>query len=327
MKHLTILVLLFPILAAFGCRDDGPGPSTEATPTSTSVSNSSTGSPDAGASSEPPAATPGVTHGTLRHDGNERTYRLFVPSGLAAGERVPLVVGLHGGLGWGDQFAANSRFEATAQEHGFIAAFPDGLNRTWNGGNCCGAAARNRVDDVGFLASLIGQLQQTLPIDPERVFMTGHSNGGIMAFRFACERPEVVRAIAPVAGSLETEACPAPSGTSLFAIHGDSDKSHPLEGGQGPRSIAGVDFVSMKDSLATWTRSMGCEATPVRTTSGAVTSTVWSSCKGGAQAALSVIAGADHPWPGGTGGALGGAEVSDALDATTAIWAFFDSLD
>jgi len=321
MKLLAVFLLFCLAVFGMGCRDKSG-----ADPTPSLAEPSATA---AALERNSPAVAPaaGVTHGTLRHDDAERTYRLFVPSGVAPGELMPLVVGLHGGLGWGDQFAANSRFEATAQAEGFIAVFPDGQNRTWNGGNCCGAAARNDVDDVGFLAELIDDLAGRLPIDRDRVFVTGHSNGGIMAFRFACERPALVKAIAPVAGSLEIKSCPAPAGTSLLAIHGDSDRSHPIEGGQGPRSIAGVDFVSMEDSMAMWTKAMGCEATPEHRTTGAITSTAWTQCKDGSRASYLVVAGADHPWPGGTGGVASGVDASTALDATAAIWAFFESLD
>ena len=189
-------------------------------------------------------------------------------------------------------------------------------------------ASRNEVDDVGFLAALISDLTARLPVDQTRVFMAGHSNGAMMAFRFGCERPDMVKAIAPVAGSLEVVDCRAATGVSLLAIHGDADQNHPLDGGVGPRSIAGVPFVSMEDSLERWTGAMGCERDPQRSTAGAVASTVWISCKDGARATFWVIADADHPWPGGNNGseAVQG-RTSMAVDATRVIWAFFETLE
>mgnify|MGYP003556271718 CR=1 FL=1 len=50
--------------------------------------------------------TTGATHGTIKHGGMERTYRLYVPTSATAASSMALVVGLHGGFGWGDQFAA-----------------------------------------------------------------------------------------------------------------------------------------------------------------------------------------------------------------------------
>lgn len=319
MKSLLLALLLAAALAAAGCaRRDPTTPPATPTPA---------GTPAASPTVEPTAEVErGVSRGALEHDGFTRTYRLFLPSGAPPETGWPLVVGLHGGLGSGDQFAANSRFEAAAEAANFVAVFPDGVSRTWNGGGCCGAAARQGVDDVGFLAALIESLQATLPLDPSRTFMAGHSNGGIMAFRFACERPELVRAIGPVAGSLETGECAGGAPVDLLAIHGDSDQNHPLEGGQGPRSIAGVPFTSQAESLALWVEGFGCGREPATSTEGALTRTTWSGCEGGATATLLVIAGADHPWPGSEPPriALPNQGVpSQAMDATAVLVQFF----
>ena len=326
MKRLAAPALLaaFALIVTACSEASSPGAVIPGTSEPTPVA---TNSPDGGSSASPATNAPsGVTTGILRHGGLQRSYRLFVPANASA--PMPLLIGLHGGLGSGQQFAENSQFEREAQLKGFVAVFPDGVARTWNGGNCCGQAAARDIDDVGFLADLIEHIATTLPIDRERIFMAGHSNGGIMAFRFGCERPDLVRAVGSVAGSLEIPSCPASSGTSLLAIHGDADQSHPLDGGQGPRSIAGVDFVSQERSLELWTAGMRCEAEPEHSVAGAITSTNWTNCKDGARATLIIIADADHPWPGGVGGrpeAQG--RTSAAIDATTTLWAFFESLD
>jgi len=314
-------------------RDSGGGSARSSGPAETQAVGETPATPGpselpATATAKPAPLTTGTSHGTLKHDGDERTYRLFIPAGAIAGTKMPLVVALHGGLGSGDQFADNSQFEKTAQSEGFIVVFPDGTGRTWNAGNCCGGSARDDVDDVGFLAALIDQLQATLPVDPERVFMTGHSNGAMMTFRFACERADQVAAAAPVAGSLEIPDCSPSAPVDLLAIHGDSDKNHPIEGGEGTRSIANVAFVSMADSMRLWTAGFGCTGSPETKTEGALTTTEWKPCAGGATAELVVIAGADHPWPGGkmperTASVQG--VPSQELDATAAIWSFFAS--
>ncbi len=284
-----------------------------------------------------PAATPtsrplrvetGTTTGAIRHGGLERSYRLYVPTGATADSNLVLVVALHGGLGSGDQFAENSRFEALAESEGFAVVFPDGVDRTWNAGACCGPAVRKDIDDVGFLAALIEHLGATLPVNRERVFVTGHSNGAMMAFRFVCERSEMVAAAAPVAGSLEIPVCAPATGVELLAIHGDSDRNHPIEGGAGTRSISGVSYVSMDESLRRWISGLDCDAQPATRTEGAITTTTWSECHDGTTASLVVIAGADHPWPGGQmpaqTTALQGVP-SQELDATRAVWEFFES--
>lgn len=324
-----------PLLFLAGCRERGSDE--RPAPASHSVS---AGSPSPAGGGTPstdgnPAATPtprrlqfdtGTTTGTIRHDGLERSYRLFVPAGARGDSNLALVVALHGGLGTGDQFAENSRFEDTAETEGFVVVFPNGVDRTWNAGACCGGARRKDIDDVGFLAALIEHLGATLPVSRERVFVTGHSNGAMMAFRFACERSDMVAAAAPVAGSLEVPVCAPATGVDLLAIHGDSDRNHPIEGGDGTRSISGVSYVSMEESMRRWTAGFDCMGAPSTASDGALTTTTWSGCAGETTASLVVIAGADHPWPGGVmpsrTTALQGVP-SQELDATRAVWEFF----
>lgn len=70
---------------------------------------------------------------------------------------------------------------------------------------------RQGVDDVGFLSALIGKLSADYGIPPGRVFATGMSAGGFMATRLACDRADLVSAIAPVAGTLGSGVRCAPS--------------------------------------------------------------------------------------------------------------------
>ncbi len=314
-----IALVAIPMLIIGGCRDrtgDG-GPASPHSGTPTGVS-----SPDV------PQFDHGTSHGSLRHGGRERTYRLYVPRATEPGSPLALVVALHGGLGSGDQFAETSQFESLAESEGFAVVFPDGVDRTWNAGTCCGGAARKEVDDVDFLVNLIGHLRERLPIADGRVFVTGHSNGAMMAFRLACERSDTVAAAAPVAGSLEIPRCSPSHGVHLLAIHGDSDRNHPLEGGKGTRSISGVSYVSMADSMRRWTAGFRCDQTPTTSTEGALTTTTWEKCLDGTTASLVVIGGADHPWPGGKMPErtlpLQGVP-SQELDATRAVWEFFES--
>jgi len=302
---------LLVLVAAAACRRDDGEPATRETPSSTASSPAST-------AVEPPP-------GSLAFGGVTRTYRWFAPSGDAPDGGFPLVLALHGGLGTGDQFARASGLEAVAAREGFVVVFPDGVERTWNGGRCCGQAAARDVDDAGFLAALIDDFAARLPIDRARVFVTGHSNGAIMAFRFACERADLVAAVAPVAGSLEIPECRPSRAVALLAIHGDADQNHPIEGGTGPRSIARVSFASMADSLAAWTKAMSC-GTSSASTEGALTTTEWSGCRDGLATRFVVIAGADHPWPGSdprAGSSAIQGQPSQALDASEAAWAFF----
>ncbi|MEP7214931.1 MAG: PHB depolymerase family esterase [Anaerolineaceae bacterium] len=261
---LPLLLGSFVLLTGCGSRENGnstPAPTESVTVAATAAASA----PSATLAPATNTVVAGASTGTLKVGSMDRSYRLFVPRGLGQG-RVPLVVALHGGLGNPEQFARTSRFDELAAAEGFVVVYPVGFEATFNGGACCGRAASQKVDDTGFLATLILYLQSVLPIDPARTFATGHSNGAIMAFRFACERADLVAGVVPVAGSLEIPSCAPSRPVPLLAIHGDSDRNHPFEGGEGSRSIAGVAFRSMPDSLAVWTKAMGCAPGPAKQT-------------------------------------------------------------
>jgi polyhydroxybutyrate depolymerase len=250
-----------------------------------------------------PAGT--VSHGVLAVDGRERAYRLYVPRDVPSGP-VPLFVALHGGTGWADQFAANDHVEGLAESNGFLVVHPDGVKvaggpgGVWNGGVCCGVAAREGVDDVGFVDALLDRLATDHDIDPARVFAFGHSNGAIMSYRLACELSDRVAGIGVVAGTLGVEPCEPAQPVSVMHVHGTADENVPLAGGAGPRSIAGVDFPSPVEGFATLADGDGCPR-PRETTEGDVTTALRAPCRGGAAAAFVTIEGAGHAWPGGTG--------------------------
>jgi len=92
--------------------------------------------------------------------------------------------------------------DATADREGFVAVYPNGTGRgtralTWNAGGCCAYAERNNIDDVGFTKALLDDLTSRVHIDRTRVYATGISNGGMMAFRLAVEASDRIAAIAP----------------------------------------------------------------------------------------------------------------------------------
>lgn len=271
---------------------DGPEPPDTATAPTTGL-----------APAVDPAGT--VSHGTLTVDGRERTYRLYVPSQSPDGP-VPLFVALHGGTGWGDQFAATNRVEGLAEANGFLVVHPDGVKvaggrgGVWNGGVCCAVAAREDVDDVAFLDALVDEVAGTHDIDPARTFAFGHSNGGIMSYRLACEASGTFVGVGAVAGTLGIDTCDPAEPVSVVHVHGTADENVPITGGVGPRSVAGVDFPSPTAGFATVARAAGCPVA-TETTDGDVTVAARTPCDGGTAAEFVTIDGAQHPWPGASG--------------------------
>lgn len=311
-------------------------PATSGTTEPTAPATSGTTEPTAPATSVRPAVKPvgRTVERTLRTaDGRDRTYRLYVPSTLPADTPAPLLVALHGGTGSGRQFQATSGFDALAEANGFLVAFPDGIGvgpgadalRTWNGGSCCGPAAAQQVDDVAFVAQLIDDVAAQHPVDPQRTFAAGHSNGGIMAYRLACELADRIVAIGVQASSLGLDQCTPSQPVSVFHLHGTADRSHPIEGGVGPDSIAGVDFRSAADSIEMLAAANGC-TTATTTTDAAnpdLTTTTWTNCTGGVEVVLVAVDGASHAWMGHpTPRPRAGLEPYADLDASLAVWSF-----
>jgi len=337
------LALTMLVLSACGTGDDDAGEGDGAAPGSDAVSTSSQiTSPGTGPASLPPRADPAapapepVTETrTLAFDGRDRTYRLHVPPGLPVGDDVPLLVALHGGgLGSADQFASNSGFEGVADDAGFIVVFPNGVGvppddalRTWNGGRCCGPAMNQGSDDVAFLVAVVEDVAATYPIDPDRVYAAGHSNGGIMSYRLACEAADTFAAIGVFAGTMEVDDCDPTSPVSVLHIHGDADENLPVDGGRGPKSITPADFrfTSPRRAVDAWVELDGCPGEPRVSAIPEVDIRTWGPCSDGAEVQFQVIAGGEHAWagsePGGPGVAFVG-EPSQALDASRVIWDF-----
>ncbi|MCB2225027.1 MAG: polyhydroxybutyrate depolymerase [Actinobacteria bacterium] len=294
------------------------------------IATTGPGAAETGTTSAPPL--PGVVEGAMATpDGRERTYRLYVPPGLAEGEAVPLLVALHGGTGSGAQFAENSGFDAVADREGFIVVYPDGTPiagtraLVWNGGACCGPAREDLqdVDDVGFLSALIEALVAGYPVDADRVYVTGHSNGAIMSYRMACEAADRVTAAAFQAGTIEIGDCDPARPISVLAIHGTGDTSIPIDGGSG-QGLTQHPFASPQESIATMARLDGCDATPVESVDPEnpdVTHRVWSGCDGGVTVELLLVEGASHSWMGHPAPRFLAEPYAD-LDASATVWEF-----
>jgi polyhydroxybutyrate depolymerase len=177
--------------------------------------------------------------GTILSGGLKRTYLIYVPKGLRKG--APLVVAMHGSGEDGAQMRVETGygFDRLADERGFALVYPNGYEGYWNGCNIAGDYSANRldIDDVGFLSALVGKLVTEIGIDPERVFATGVSRGGHMAFRLALEAPGRFRAVAAVSANVpspENFKCkPGGHGTSsVMIVNGTADPLNPFDGGQ-----------------------------------------------------------------------------------------------
>jgi polyhydroxybutyrate depolymerase len=264
----------------------------------------------------------GQSSQTLTVDGRQRTVHVYRPASLPA--QAPLVLFLHGGFGSGDQAERYYGWDARADTGHFVVAYPDGVNHAWAvGGGCCGTPGSTGVDDVAFLTRVVSTLSAALPIDPDRVYATGISNGGLMAYRLACDTT-VFAAIGPDSATLLGD-CPAPAPISVIHLHGTADHNIPYNGGRGD-GYAHIDGPAVPALVATWRAVDRCPVLSV-TMANVVTRTL-ATCPDGRAVELVTIAGAGHQWPGSPDRPviqrlLGTDPPSTYVDATTEIWQFF----
>jgi polyhydroxybutyrate depolymerase len=283
-------------------------------------------------SATPLPAVPPVGQSThsLTHAGRERSYILYIPASVNRDQPVPLVFVFHGGTGNAESAILMTGFNPVADRNGFLVVYPDGTGRlsdnkllTWNGGNCCGYAQAENVDDVGFVRRMVADLQSTLKIDPQRIYATGMSNGAILSQRLGCEAADLFAAIAPVAGTLNFPACQPSGPLSVIEFHGSADTHIPYAGGFGPDSLVNVDFTSVQDSVAFWTAQDGCNSQPQTDSFTDIQHSTWTGCVQSTSVELYTVVGGGHAWPGGRGGWEGSDEPSLTLSASQIIWEFF----
>ena len=278
----------------------------------------------------------------IRIMGARRTYLVHVPSDYNPQEPLPLVVVIHGAFDTAKGMEKFSGFSDLADRENFIVLYPNGMGilgffQHWNAGHCCGKAAKDKVDDVGFIAAAIGDLSARLKIDPDRIYMVGFSNGGMLAYRFAAERGDMLAAVAPLAASIGGKPSkdaaewhiPEPvQPLSVISFHGLSDDDVPYEGGVSLHRGGTRTYWPVEKSIEFWVRYNGCNprAAASDSNSGRVHIKSWGVCRNDTEVVLYLIENWGHVWPGKFFTAdLPEDDPLKNFDAAEIIWDFFKS--
>ena len=278
------------------------------------------------------------------HNDLERNYILYSPTlkPTHTGRR-PLLLVLHGGGGTnrGMIWLTQERFNELADRDGFFVVYPQGIDKSWNDGrpDKISGAHRKNIDDVGFFEALIEHLTTQHPIDSERVFVTGISNGGLMSFRLGCSLPDKIRAIAPVTAQIPAAIeplCRSESAVSLAVFNGTEDPLVPYDGGQ--ISVLWKkrgEVLSTNETIRIWRKKNRCTS-PAMTTAlpdiaadgTRVTQIEYSRCNDDSKVVLYRIEGGGHTWPDGRQylpkRRIG--RTSRDINGCDAIWEFFNGL-
>jgi polyhydroxybutyrate depolymerase len=194
--------------------------------------------------------------------GGDRPVEVIVPSSLKPGTKVPLVIMLHGYSVNGKVEEVYLQLSALAESRGFLYAHPDGTidkdgKYFWNATDACCDMYGTMVDDSAYLSSVIDQIKANYPVDPRRVYVLGHSNGGYMSYRMACDHGDQIAAIASLAGAMwqDTSKCKPKGPVSVLEIHGTADDSVAYDGVTGMGAYPGAEA-----TVADWVAIDGCAA-------------------------------------------------------------------
>jgi len=234
-----ILVVLWVLILAVSCKQESPKP-------------------------EDPvdSSSPNLSSETLRHDGVDRTYLLYVPDAYDSSLAVPLMLNFHGYGMTANQQMRFADMRPQADAHNFILVYPQGTRLAgdphWNAG-LEGPDNKSDADDFGFVEALLDELVATYSIDLERVYACGYSNGAFFSYSLACFHSDKIAAIGSVAGTMLEETynnCSPEHPTAMINLHGTADFSVPYEGNS-------EGLVSIENVMEYWTSFNNTLSTPL----------------------------------------------------------------
>ncbi len=311
---------------------------------------------DAGADTARPTLKPisGSYDFTLTFDGLHRDFLLHVPPAAARGAPLPLVLNLHGATENGTLEEFTSGMDSSADQNGYLVAYPDGTRISkvltpdpvakqaqygWNAGECCGLPVTRHIDDVGFLLRVISDVAARTPVDLRRVYVTGISNGGMMAYAMASEASDHVAAISSVSGQVELPTIHPTRAVPTMEFHSVDD---PIAKWQGVPNSNPKLRLSVMEGIDQWVKADGCDSSPhdgspIVGAPGSIsqgetaTLVTYDGCRSGSEVELWRFTGSGHVWPGSTLNTgppdtwvLGGVGRGTVLvDADEAMWQFF----
>jgi polyhydroxybutyrate depolymerase len=294
------------------------------------------------ASTMPTKMRPGDHTLELTINGLKRHYVVHVPKAYDGKIPVPVVIMFHGGGGRARGAMQETGWSAKADRENFLVVYPEGVPRdptrrgsfvtnpqSWNDGSARPilAAARQNIDDVGFVNAMLDDLGMKFRIDPHRLYATGFSNGASMTFRAGRELSTRLAAIAPVAGSDWLEQPTPAQPLSLLYLTGTADPLNPLEGGEitlGGKPAGNKPPV--REFIDKWVKMLGCASEPktIHDRDG-VKGLAYTACHDHAEVVFYTVTGMGHFWPGGMSHlperVIG--KSFNKISATDLIWEFF----
>jgi poly(3-hydroxybutyrate) depolymerase len=177
-------------------------------------------------------------HYLLESAGEIMPYRLYVPTSYAQGKTYPLIVALHGLGGTEDSFFTNydGVYPKLAEERGYIIAAPLGYrvdgSYGWGLGQPPADPNTRRVQERSEedVIQVLHRVRQQYRIDENRIYLMGHSMGGIGTWKIAPKFPDIWAAIGPIAGNGNPATLERIRHIPQIVVHGDADATVNVQG-------------------------------------------------------------------------------------------------
>ncbi|EMY63334.1 alpha/beta hydrolase family esterase [Leptospira terpstrae] len=268
---------------------------------------------------------------------NKRTYIVHYPKQWD-GSPIPLLVALHGRFGSGSSMIKQTKLDLLADTKGFIVVFPDGFKRSWADGRGNTPADENQINDIAFIESMVKRLIAEGSVNPKKVFLVGHSNGGFMAQRIAAEKPELWKGVVSVAAQVSVFTLKRKSNlktnpVSIGIIAGTDDPLVPFSGGY---VRDGGEILSVNDSILRWKEWNLCNdilTTKVQTFQEGLSEIKidfyrYEVCAENTKVGMIQLNGLGHSWPGETPMIpfIDQGKTTKVIDGSKLVWDFMESL-
>lgn len=267
----------------------------------------------------------------------KRTYIVHYPKQWD-GSPIPLLVALHGRFGSGSSMIKQTKLDLLADTKGFIVVFPDGFKRSWADGRGNTPADENQINDIAFIESMVKRLIAEGSVNPKKVFLVGHSNGGFMAQRIAAEKPELWKGVVSVAAQVSVFTLKRKSNlktnpVSIGIIAGTDDPLVPFSGGY---VRDGGEILSVNDSILRWKEWNLCNdtlTTKVQTFQEGLSEIKidfyrYEVCAENTKVGMIQLNGLGHSWPGETPMIpfIDQGKTTKVIDGSKLVWDFMESL-
>ena len=197
----------------------------------------------------------------------DRPFTLVVPTTYQSGTPAPLLIALHGYTAESPYAESYFALGKVADEKGILTVYPSGTKDTngylfWNATPACCNFDSSAVDDEAYLNSIIDSVSKDYSVDPARVFIVGHSNGGFMAHRMACNQSDRIAAIVSLAGATfsNPQSCKPTSPVSVLQVHGTIDAVISYTGGY----LFSSAYPSARKTIDLWGKLNECGKKPYR---------------------------------------------------------------